>query len=215
MNLRDLIDQCRNETRDTSVPYLWSDPEWTGYLNEAADEACIRARLIENEGLELDSSAGDPYADIPDYVWSIQRVTFNGRKLILCDKQMLDDTEGLEWESRTADIPVACYEVGGKLRFYPIPAVAGEVFAHAFCTPSSQMEDDEDEPQEIKPRRQGRNNDWALRCAYSKKDADTFDGKQAEGYEVAFEKTFGPRPDEKAMRRLRINVRRHVKGAYF
>lgn len=214
MTLRDLIKRCRVESRDLSKPFLWLDEEWIDYLNESVDEACIRARLIENEAIELTASAGDPYVELPEYAWSIQRVTFNGCKLLLLDKQMLDECEGGSWEERTGT-PIGCYEVGGQLRLYPIPDAGGDVKAHAFCTPEDPMEGDEDKPECVKARLHGKLTDWALRCAYSKKDADTFDSKQADKYEAEFEKTFGPRPDEKAMRRLRINVRRYVKGAYF
>ncbi len=214
MNLRDLIDSGRSDSRDISTPRMWSDDEWTDYFNEAVDEVCIRTRSIEKEDIEIDVAANDPYATIPEYIWSIQRVTFDGRKLLLLDKQMLDECEGDAWEERTGT-PVGCYEVGGNLRFYPTPDAAGIAKVHAFCTPESPMEEDEDEPEGVKPRLHRKLVDWALHCAYSKKDADTFDANLAEVHEGKFEQVFGPRPDEKAMRRLRINVRRYVKGAYF
>ncbi len=214
MNLRDLIDSGRSDSRDISTPRMWSDDEWTDYFNEAVDEVCIRTRSIEKEDIEIDVAANDPYATIPEYIWSIQRVTFDGRKLLLLDKQMLDECEGDAWEERTGT-PVGCYEVGGNLRFHPTPDAAGIAKVHAFCTPESPMEEDEDEPEGVKPRLHRKLVDWALHCAYSKKDADTFDANLAEVHEGKFEQVFGPRPDEKAMRRLRINVRRYVKGAYF
>lgn len=214
MNRLDMITACRLETQDTKKPYLWKDEEFGAGLNEAADEACIRGRLIENENIELSASVGDPYVDIPEYAWSIQRITFNGRKMLLLDKQMLNECEGDAWEDRTGT-PVSCYEVGGKLRFYPIPDADGVVKVHAFCTPEHPMELDDDEPEGIKARLHVKLVDWALHCAYSKKDADTFDANLAEVHEVKFEQVFGPRPDEKAMRRLRLNVRRYVKGYQF
>lgn len=215
MNLRALIDHCRSLTQDTVKKYMWSDDEWIDALNEAGDEACIRARLIEREDIELEQTANEAYADIPDHVWSVRRVTFNGRRLILCDKSMLDECEGDAWEERTADVPVCCYEVGGKLRFYPIPTTTGAVLVHGFCTPESPMSADSDEPDWLRPRLHRNLVDWALHVAYSKADADTFDAGLSSKYEASFEKTFGPRPDEKAMRRLRINVSRHVSGRYF
>jgi hypothetical protein len=215
MNLEKLRDRCRAKTGDLKKPYLWSDDEWRDYFNEAVNEACIRARLIEQDGIELDQTANDAYADIPEHVWSVQRVTFNGRRLMLCDKAMLDDCEGDAWEERTADIPIACFEVSGRLRFYPIPTTAGDVQMHGFCTPETPMKEDADEPIGVRVRLHEKLLDWALHAAYSKADADTFNAALADKYEAAFERVFGPRPDEKAMRRLRINVRRSVKASYF
>jgi len=215
MNLADLLQRGRTKSGDTKKPYLWSDDDWRDYFNEAANEACIRARLIENEDIAIDQTANEAYAEIPDHVWSVQRVTFNGRKLILCDKAMLDECEGELWEARTADVPIACYEVVGKLRFYPIPTTAGDVLLHGFCTPESPMKEDKDEPFGGHVRLHEKLLNWALHAAYSKADAETFDSGLADKYEAAFERDFGPRPDEKAMRRLRINVRRYVKGSFF
>lgn len=215
MNLLELIDHCRSVTGDRKKPYLWPNDEFRDALNEAGDDACIRARLIENEEIELDHTAGDAYAEIPEHLWSILRVTFDGRKLMLCDKVMLDEYEGVDWEARTADVPIACYEVGGRLRFYPIPTTAGIVKAHAFCTPENPLAKDEDVPEWLRTRLHVKLVDGALAIAYAKKDADTFDADAAAYHDAEFEKIFGPRPDEKAIRRLRINVRRYVKGAYF
>ena len=215
MNLRAQIDRCRMLTQDTEHPYLWSDDEFSDGLNEAGDEACIRARLIERDDIELDVSANEPKVEIPDYAWSISRVAINGRKLELVDRQMLDEREGVDWEARTAEEPWACYEVNGSLRLYPIPTVAGVLNVHSFCTPDSKMSEDDDEPAGIRPRLHDKLIEWALHVAYLKADSDTFNADLADKYEADFEKTFGPRPDEKAMRRLRINVTRRTTGAYF
>jgi len=217
MNLRELRQHGRKESADDrATPPLFSNEEWKDALNDAINEACIRARLIENEEIALRNGAGSRrYAVIPDHVWRIENVRFNGRKLLLVDKTMLDASEGEQWEERTADVPIACYEISGKLRFYPIPDTVGDIRVHGFCTPEKPLEDDDDEPESIRSRLHVKLIDWALHCLYSKKDADLYDGVQADKYEAAFERTFGPRPDEKAMRRLRINVKHRTRGAYF
>ncbi len=38
--------------------------QWIEFLNEAVDEACIRSRLIEDEAIELDAKADDPFKNI-------------------------------------------------------------------------------------------------------------------------------------------------------
>lgn len=213
MDLRGLIDRARAETQDLSDPPLWSDDEWRDYFNEAADEAAIRAKLIEDDSIEVDVSAGEAYAEYPEYVWSIQGVKLGGKRMTLLDKAMLDATEGEDWESRTGT-PWACYEVGGRLRFFPVPEVAGTASITAFCTPKAPMVNDTDQPG-LRQRLHSQLIDWALHLAYLKKDADTFDAGLSAQHGNEFEKTFGPRPDEVEMRRRRINVRRYVAGNYF
>lgn len=213
MNLGQLRDRARSETQDLERPYLWSDDDWRDYFNEAADEAAIRARLIEDDQIEVDVTAGDAYADYPEHVWAIQRVYFGSKRLILSDRETLDATEPQGWEDRQGD-PQYCYEVGGRLRFYPAPLTSGTARLVAFCVPATPMANDEDTPQ-LRQRIHAQLLDWALFLAYSRKDADTFDANLAEKHAAAFEKVFGPRPDEKAMRRKRANVRRFVAGSYF
>ena len=49
MTLAELIAAFRLESDDRVTPYLWSDAEIAGYLAEAENEACIRARLLFDE----------------------------------------------------------------------------------------------------------------------------------------------------------------------
>lgn len=214
MNLKELVCLGREETQDLATPPAWSDVEWRAYFNEADTEASIRARLIVDDDIEIYVTAGEAYADYPAYVWSIRRVRLvGGRALELVDREMLDASEGSGWEDRTGT-PVACYEVGGRIRFFPIPEATGTARMEAFCTPKQPMRDPANKPGT--PERLHRKLlDWALHLAYSKKDTDHFDANLAARHEAEFEKTFGPRPDEKAMRRMRINVRRRVAGHNF
>lgn len=214
MNLRELIDRARSETRDTANPPLWSDDEWRDYLNEAADEAAIRAKLIEDDQIEIDITAGESYAEYPEYAWAVQRVYLGGRRLALIDREMLDADEGDGWEDRTGQ-PWACYEVGGRLRLFPTPDADGVARVVAFCTPKTPMVADTDEPAGLRKRLHTQLLDWALHLAYLKKDSDTFNADLSARHGNEFEKTFGPRPDERAMRQKRINVRRRAAGTFF
>ncbi len=214
MNLGELIKACRLKSGDTGKPFFWSDPEWIAYLNEAVSEACIRARLIVSDDIEIDLCAGEAYADYPCNVWSIRRVQVPGRKsLSLVDREMLDSGEVIGWMERTGD-PIACYEIDGRLRLYPIPESNEIAIVEAFCTPKRELSQPTDKP-EIHDRLHMKLIDWALHRAFSKIDADTFDPGRASAHEGEFEKTFGPRPDETKMRRMRINVVRRVVGHSF
>ncbi len=214
MNLGQLVARCRVGSNDLVKKYLWSDDEWRDYLNEAVDEAAIRAMLIEDDQIEIELTANDAYGECPGHVWSIRRVFVGDRRMVLVDREMLDASEGDGWEAQTGT-PWACYEISGKLRFFPIPETSGVARVAAFCTPENPMVSNDDEPECVKNRLHIKLTEWALACAYNKPDSDTFDPGRAAKHEARFEEVFGPRPDEKAMRRKRINVRRVVAGSYF
>lgn len=214
MTLAELVARCRSESRDNRKPYFWNNDDWIARLNESVDEAAIRAMLINDDTIELDVTAGEEYVDYPARAWSIRRVFFGDRKLVLLDREMLDASEEEGWETK-AGTPVACYEINGQLRFYPIPDTSGAARMTAYCTPEKPMEADSDKPEFVKDRLHIKLVDWALACFYDNPDADSFDPGRAQKYETKFEQTFGPRPSEKAMRVKRINVIRRVAGSYF
>lgn len=213
MNLAELIRRARVATHDVAKPYFASDDDWRDWLNEAAEEAAIRARLIEDEAIEVSVDAGTPTANYPERVWAVQRVFLNDRRLQLVDREMLDASEGEGWEVATGE-PIACYEVGKTLRFYPIPQTSGTARMVAFCIPKNEMANETDEPG-LNRRIHLKLLNFALAQFYAKQDADTFDPNKAAQYEAMFEGDFGPPVDEKAVRRKRINVRRYVAGAWF
>lgn len=214
MTREELIRRARLSTQDLAAPYLWADEEWSDFLNEAADQAAIRARLIERDDLAEDVVAGDAYVPYPDAVWSIRRVRLDSRSepLDLVDRAMLDCNEAPGWEERTGT-PWACYEVNQQLRLYPIPEQGGTVTLTAYCTPRP-MRCDDDQPA-LPGRLHAYLLDWALHLAYSKQDTETFDAQKSGKHEAAFEARFGPMPEEKVLRQMRLNVRRHVAGSYF
>lgn len=209
-----MIARCRSITGDKKKPYFWSDDEWRDRLNDAAIQACIRARLIEDDRVEIDLAAGDPYADYPAYVWSVRRAFFNGRKLDLVDRQMLDLSEGMAWEDAVGD-PIAVYEVNGRLRFYPIPQEKGTARLVCFCSPQRPMTRESDKPGIPVERMHVGLVDWAVSVFYDDQDADTFDPAKAEKHAGKFTATFGPMPSESQLRIMRINVRRTTVGHYF
>lgn len=209
MTLAELISRCRSEAVDVTEPYLWSDPEWTTWLNEAENEACIRARLIEDEAIVAAVTSGDAHIAIPPRAFAVTRVAISGvGKLELVDRHGLDLSESRNWQDETGD-PRRAYRSGNTLRLFPIPITDSTAIVTAFCTPDGSMEDADDEPQ-IDSRLHHSMVEWALRCAYRKQDVDTFDPAAADRHEAEFARVFGLRPDEVAIRRTRISSRRRT-----
>lgn len=209
MTLAALLARCRSESEDETAPYLWSDAEWTAGLNEAENEACIRARLIEDEEIAGAITAGDPYVSLPAKAFSVSRaVIVGGSRLRLIERHELDLCGSSQWESETGT-PDRAYRTGNRLRLVPIPIEDGSLSVFAFCTPASQMVSGSDVP-EISTRLHHHLVDWALRNAYRKPDVDTFDPAAAARHEAEFARVFGPRPDEVELRRTRLSSRRRT-----
>lgn len=213
MTLADLIARCRSESEDEAVPYLWSDAEWTAWLNEAEIEACIRARLIEDEAIAATITAGDPYVSLPGRAFSVSRATIDGGlQLDLIERRELDLFGSCRWDSETGT-PDKAYRSGDRLRLVPIPVADGSMTIAAFCTPEAAMAAGGDAPS-IADRLHSNLVEWALRCAYRKPDTDTQDQVAAARHEAEFGRVFGPRPDEVAVRRTRLSSRRRTRPQF-
>lgn len=215
MTLKQLLDRWTSVTRDVALPQFWSNERRIELLNEAAEEAAIRGRLLDTDQLTVDLSAGNPYADYPDHAWSIREVTLDGRRLQLVDREMLDEAEGGSWDQRTG-APVAVCEIDGRLRFYPIPDQDGEARVRAFCVPETPLDENNLDGEPGLPEREHKHLlDYALSIAYLDMDADAMDPDRAARHEAAFERRYGPPVTAATRRRIRLNVKRRVSGAFF
>lgn len=211
MTLDELIDRCRDDSGDEAAPYHCSDADWTAYLNEAEEESCIRARLIE-EVVDVAFAAGDDTIPVPERAFSIQSAAIAGSALNLYTLRDLNDILPDGWDDDEGEV-VACARYGNLLRLYRTPVASGTVRLTAFCTPETPMADGSDAPT-IPSRYHIKLVDWALRCAYSKQDNDLYDKDLADKHEGRFERTFGPRPNEVEMRRTAIRRQRPARGNF-
>lgn len=107
MNLQTLRDRFRNRADDESKPYFWSDSSIDDKANEAIAEACVRARLLFDEGsqeciipivygqavYQLDPSI---YEIVDAWITSSNQADpNNGRVLILTSQTALDQNNDL------------------------------------------------------------------------------------------------------------------------
>ena len=194
MNLRELIVECRRVSRDTVVPYFWKDEVWATALSEAEAEACVRARLIED--------------DEADFCWidlepGIQRYPIDSRVIKVI-------------EARNAEGQlISGYEIGqNALTLGVAPTVAQTIRLLVYRRPLNSLVDDGDRPEIDEPLHRYLTH-WALHRYYSDQDADTFDANAAAKHEAAFELRFGKRPSasvERKQRRKRARVTRFNPG---
>ena len=108
MNLKELRLAARIDLDDREAPYLWSDAELNDYANRAQNEACRRARLIQDSTTDavtlLTLVAGEPTVDLDPRILFIRRAKLAGRTQPLgrISYKELDRRAG-DWESETGE----------------------------------------------------------------------------------------------------------------
>lgn len=205
MNLKDLRDGFRNQADDAVSPFLWEDPEVNQFFNEAENEACQRALLLEDSDspriCRISLTAGKASYTLSPLVIEVRRarVASERHTLEFRNEEWLDQNYCFGWETRTG---VPKYAILSKTKFrpVPIPEASDTVLMTVFRLPEEPMVDNEDEP-EIQEVYHYRLIDWALRCAYLKQDADTYDPVKAAAAEARFTASFGERPDANVLRK--------------
>ena len=102
MKVDDFIARFRAAVADEVHGQFWSDAEIVSYLNEAVQEACERAKLIEDRSMPLALVPGQDTYDLHPSVFEIKRLTFRGRPLDETSVEELDcDAPG--WELRSGE----------------------------------------------------------------------------------------------------------------
>ena len=182
MNRGELRARCRLRADDVNAPYLWTNDEWNDYLDEAQIEACVRARLIvddEGDACSLDIEPGVIRYPLHPAVLDVEEIKTPGG-LVFTDWDMDE----------------------GNLILERSPSAAMSLTLTVVRIPYGSMTTDAALP-EIRAQHHPHLVDWALRCAYLKKDAETFDQAASERHEALFEQYFGLRQTANVQRKHR------------
>ncbi|HQC99250.1 MAG TPA: hypothetical protein PK306_26440 [Aquabacterium sp.] len=95
MKVADFIEEFRGTVEDNAEPFFWSSENIVRYLNEAVQEACERAKLIEDRSTpsvcSLSIEAGVSTYNLHPSVLEIKRLTLNGQKLDETSEEELDE----------------------------------------------------------------------------------------------------------------------------
>lgn len=212
MKVADFIEEFRDAVGDNELPYFWSSEIIVRYLNEAVQEACERAKLIEDRSTPTVCSvtlqAGESTYHLHPSVFEIKRLSFRGRPLDETSVEELDsDFPG--WESRGGTPRMFVFEQasGGqppKVRLVPTPTAADTIALTVCRGALKPLSADLDQSRpEIHERFHLRLMDWMLHRAYLKQDADTFDPNKAATSLALFVQAFGERSDANVQRKLR------------
>lgn len=208
MTVAEFIARFRLEMADTAAPYLWSDDEIASYLDDAVNEACVRARLIEDsstpEVCSLTLTPGQSSYVLHESVIDVRRVTFNGKALGMSSVEEEDEND-LTWESRKGSEPLRVIVSGtNRIRVVPEPTASVTLGLTVYRTPLVALTAATPTASPETPAiYHMRLRDWAYRCAYLKQDAEAFDKSSADEFEARFERSFGVRLDANVARKRR------------
>lgn len=212
MKVADFIDEFRDIVQDQQDPPFWSSENIVRYLNEAVQEACERAKLIEDRTTpavcSITLQAGESTYALHPSVLQIKRLTFRGRPLDESSVEELD-SESHDWETRSGTPRLFIFEQGSgaqppKVRLVPTPTEAGAVALTVYRGALKPLSADLDQAKpEIPERLHDRLLDWMLHRAYLKQDADRFDPSKSATSLGLFVQAFGERPSANVRRKQR------------
>lgn len=206
MTLGELRSLLRSRLDDTSLPQLWGDAELNGYLNQAVNEACVRAQLnldsTTPEVTVIPVTAGVYEYPVHSSVYHIESVWDEGRNRLLV-RSGAEEREFRQpgWRTERGEplrymLDLHYYHVPGdtehshRLRIHPIPEHGTTIKLSVLRLPLYGMESDADEP-EIPVHLQPELLHWACHLAYLKRDADTEDVGRSDLFAQRFAEAVG------------------------
>lgn len=212
MQVGDFIARFRATVMDEVHGQFWSDAEIVSYLNEAVQEACERAKLIEDRSTPavctITLEPGKSSYPLHCSVLQVKRLTFRGRVLEETSVEELDCTYS-GWETRSGMPRYWVFDGANsrgtpRIRLVPAPVEAGEVALTVYRGALKPIDPCNTQAHpEIHERFHMRLMDWMLHRAYLKQDADTFDPNKAATSLALFDQAFGQRIDANVQRKHR------------
>lgn len=196
MTLDELRTLFRQEADDLANPPLWSDEEVDRYLNDAENEACIRALLLEDET----SQATQIDVNTTDRRYKLHKSVLHIKKLTAALHPLAEVTG---WEATRTE-----------LVFDEAPLEADTLTALIVRLPLKPMAQDGDSP-EIPEHMHAWLVEWALSRAFLKRDAETYDEAASAKHEAEFARYFGVRRTADVYRKQRRRSARVVRPIQF
>lgn len=223
MKLQDLLALFRLELTDTQEPYLWEDGELIHHLNQAVQEACERALLIEDRhtpaACHFQTTAGVGTYELHPSIIKIKRITVDGRLLEEASVEELDFGSG-SWESRKGSPRCFVFEgtQGGlrpMVRLVPEPVGEVDVRMTVYRGALAPLRESclTAKPEVPSTLLDGLKH-WVYRCAFLKPDTDGFDPGRAAEHERIFSSAFGAKTDANTARKRRDRKPPIVRSAW-
>jgi hypothetical protein len=212
MNLESLIDNWRQDSRDTANPPLHSDANLARWFSEAEEEAAIRKCLLRSSE-DIDLAVGDYEFEVPTEIFEVRtaRIVENGQTFWLDPSDRYEqDRLFKDWRD-TVGRPTAFIHDDRTLMLNRIVETAATLKMEAYRVPFVPMTEDADEP-EIAAIHHRRLYGWVTYRAFSVPDSDFMDTNKSDKGLADFEDYFGPRPKAEHRRDNNANRPHSVKS---
>lgn len=201
MNSSELLGAFRDEVVDTAKPYLWKDPEVFRYMDDAYRMFVRLVGGIADFTSDVASAAivaGDPLGVLDASVLRImraQRRSDNGEIKIINFTDLDRLSRGDYGQVKQLQLndepgPVRYGVIGmqrGIVRWLQVPMVDDVADLQVYRLPLVRIDDFEQTLDEVDEDHHLSLLHWMKYRAYSKQDADSFDGKRALVEKQAFE----------------------------
>jgi hypothetical protein len=190
MTLTEILAECRGRLGDTRAPYLWSDGELVGYLNETINEAAEKAKLFRDSTTaaicQITVHAADLTQDyaLDSRILEIYSAKLSGQSLSLRRRTKAEmDALNPDWRNETASTPWAFLTDYSEsyITLHPKSNLDGILYLSVLRLPLTQMSlTTTPVPSlEIPFRHHPRLLNGMMSRAYLKEDSQTLDPQKA------------------------------------
>lgn len=208
MNSTELLEVFREEMNDAAQPYLWPDTLLYRYLNEAQEMFCRLTEGIEDastpEITRLMVTPGQEWYPLSRKILKVREAVdvTTGRSLPIVNAEMTSE-QGIRFDGREGALKLFVTGLQKHmLRAWPMPAFSTTVELRVFRLPLEAITDAGDQELEIDEQHHLALLMWVKARAYGKEDAETFDRRKADEYEVRFRNyCFEARKEQERARR--------------
>lgn len=199
MSFDELLEAFYSDVNDSAIPHLTSKANVSRYLNEAEEEACIRANLLFDQTTpavcEIAITAGTSVYKIHTAILNITKAYFmstGGTEVELCIIDRLElDRRSKGWRRETGE-PRYLIQDDTRIQLGCIPSTAGTLRIECYRLPLKKIED-ADKP-EIHRAHHRHLVKWVSHRAYATPDSELFDPTRSARSLAEFEKEFGYHP---------------------
>ncbi len=211
MDSTSLRDRFRLSVDDVETPYLWSDEEVFGYMDDAQNMFCRFTNGIGDATsariTQLAVPVDTEWVDLSNLILKIRGANrgSDGSTMTIVNYEDME-AHGLRFDGRTGAIQYLVIGMeDNKARIYPKASVADTVSLLVYRLPLKPIID-EDQKLEIDVKHHLHLIWWMQHLAYSKQDAETLDRTKASDARATFEEYCAMAKNEQGLAKHKTRV---------